>query len=226
MGYGVVLGKTFAVGDITPERQSLVTMANEVARRLLSSVKAGMRSWELTTLIENFLRSSGFKGVQGLAAHNHERWDIQGPKTINLWPTAAQRDDTLNDITFQEGEVYTFEVWLTSDNHPEPREASEMETTLYQYLGSRTNLDLTTLPSAEADVAKYCDAQFASFPFNVREVGIEVGPATWRKLQERGSLGIYPPFVVKSKGASVAQCVASFVVTANGTVCLSNEILH
>lgn len=34
-----------------------------------------------------------------------------------------------------------------------------METTLYQYLGSRTNLDLTTLPSAEADVAKYCDAQ-------------------------------------------------------------------
>lgn len=34
-----------------------------------------------------------------------------------------------------------------------------METTLYQYLGSRTNLDLTTLPSTEADVAKYCDAQ-------------------------------------------------------------------
>lgn len=49
----------------------------------------------------------------------HERWDIQGSKTINLWPTAAQRDDTLNDITFEEGEVYTFEVWLTSDNHPE-----------------------------------------------------------------------------------------------------------
>lgn len=29
-----------------------------------------MRSWDVTTLIEDFLKDSGFRGVQGLAAHN------------------------------------------------------------------------------------------------------------------------------------------------------------
>lgn len=48
--------------------------------------------------------------------HQHTQYDIQGPKEIDLFPAGDKQQE--EGITFETGEVYTVEVWITNAEDP------------------------------------------------------------------------------------------------------------
>ncbi|RSH95703.1 hypothetical protein EHS25_000795 [Saitozyma podzolica] len=194
-GYGAVVGiNAPSSADLGFEDASgLVDEAKVVASRVLQAIKPGAKAWDITRDINEYLAETPYTGVIGMAGHNHSQWDIQGPKTINLFPTKEQLADPANDVIFEEGEVYTIEVWLTDAANGQPSTESNLETTLYLYQGGIMEINVDVLSKQARALAAQCQAQFRSLPFHRRELPSTVSEEGLDVLAKQGALAIYSP---------------------------------
>ncbi|KAM0755296.1 Creatinase/aminopeptidase [Meredithblackwellia eburnea MCA 4105] len=221
-GYGAVIGETIVVGPPTNASSQTVSCdltaaARGIADLCLRLIKPGSLNWDISDAVNCFLGDQfggKVRGVVGLAAHNHTKDDIQGPKTINLFPTAEQRGDPNEECTLEEGEVYAVEVWVTDSPDPVPQPSTLLPTTLF-------NDARKAWPKDDADldfVKMMIDHKAGTFPWSITIFDDEEGArAKIEKAVSAGLVDAYPPFLVTGVGSRVAQSVLTFEIIASGT---------
>ncbi|GAA5918578.1 hypothetical protein JCM6882_001898 [Rhodosporidiobolus microsporus] len=176
-GFGVVLGETIAVSErakqTTSDQADLILAAHQLADLALKVVRPGITNRQVATILQRFLRvefNGRFEGVVGLAAHSHAEGDIQGPKTINLFPTPEQATDAAETCVLEEGEVYAVEVWVTDAKDGNPIASKTLPTTLY-------NDARRPWPTGDVDlerVQKVIQEKARTFPCTIPQQGARV----------------------------------------------------
>ncbi|AAW46615.2 expressed protein [Cryptococcus deneoformans JEC21] len=218
-GYGAVVGGNFLLGESLAAKQ-LSKTATEVAKLVLDLIKPGTTNGDLVKKVDEYMRRTPYRGVPGLLAHNHTQYDIQGPKEIDLFPSGDKQHE--EGITFETGEVYTVEVWITDAKDPSPQPAADLDKTLHQIPPSK---DISSL-SAEIKEAYNCiTKKVGTFPFHTRVLGDSALVNAGDVLEAADILATYPAFTLKDRSKAVAQSVVSFIVTIDGVHVLSAPIL-
>ncbi|OXG51781.1 hypothetical protein J010_02171 [Cryptococcus neoformans] len=218
-GYGAVVGGNFLLGEHLAAKQ-LSKTATEVAKLVLDAIKPGRTNRDLVKIVDEYMKRTPYRGVPGLLAHNHTQYDIQGPKEIDLFPAGDKQQE--EGITFETGEVYTVEVWITDAEDPSPQPAVDLDKTLHQIPPCK---DISPLSADIREAYSCITKKVGTFPFHARVLDDSALVNARNVLETANILVTYPAFTLKDRSKAVAQSVVSFIVTVDGVHVLSASSL-
>ncbi|GAA5967151.1 hypothetical protein JCM11641_000456 [Rhodosporidiobolus odoratus] len=167
-GYPVVSGETVVVGASTVEgvRANLLAAAYQAGEIALRAVKPGVRNWAVTDAVKGLLKeyeASGVKGVEGILSHQFTQNNLEAKKGLIAFPNSNQRADSENAYTFEEGEVYGFNVIVT-DGERTPKTSDLARTTIFSKTQSTYMLKMKTSRATFTEISQ----KAGSFPFTLR----------------------------------------------------------
>lgn len=170
-GYCSVAAMTFVVGatpeEPATEREADVIMAaytaSEVALRL---VKPGTENFKVTESISKVTEAFQCKPIEGMLSHQLQRNVIDGPKTIILNPSEAQRKEQ-EKCEFAVNEVYGIDV-LVSTGEGKGREM-DTRTTVFKKKDTVYNLKMKTSRQFFSEA----DKKFGTMAFTIRSMDDE-----------------------------------------------------
>ena len=189
-----------------PESNDLVATAERALKAAVESIRAGMSTSKLGSIIETTIRSHGFKPISNLTGHQVGRYIVHTGTSL---PNVPQ----LFSSKIKEGGVYAIEPFVTL-----PKAAGRVENgkevTIFRFIKSRS----TTDPYAKK-LLKYIEENFRTLPFAERwlqnVVPTEHYREAFRGLLNSKALMQYPIFV-EASGKTVAQAEHTVLIVEDG----------
>lgn len=193
------------------EHEDLVETAERALKVAVESVKPGVPASKLGALIENTIKSRGFKPVSNLTGHQVGRYILHTGTAI---PNVSQFSLTKIKL----GGVYAIEPFVTLPDAVGKVEDGD-EYTIFRFVKSRSLEN----PYAK-QLLKYIEENFRTLPFAERwlqgVVPKERHREAFRELLASKALMYYPVFVEASK-RTVAQAEHTVMAVEEGCVVLT-----
>ena len=184
----------------------LVEAANQALKLAIERIKPGVKTNEIGVLIEETVKSYGYRPIRDLSGHLVDQYELHGPKII---PNIAMP----HGKTFEEGEVYGFEIFATTGKGTVHEDRSKC------FIFSLLPIRVPVRSKATRRVLAYIAREYKQLPFSERALRREFNAAetkfTLRELQLRGALHRYH-VLSEIKGAMVAQSEHTILLTADG----------
>jgi methionyl aminopeptidase len=194
-----------------PEHRSLVETAERALKAAIENIQPGMQTSKLGTIIENTIKSRGFKPISNLTGHQIGRYIIHTGTSI---PNVTQ----LSFAKIKLGGVYAIEPFVTLPDAVGKVEDGD-RSTIFRYVKSRS------LKSQYAkQLLKNIEENFRTLPFAERwlqnSVPNEHQREAFHELLESKAIMEYPIFVEVSR-KTVAQAEHTVLIVENGCVVLT-----
>ncbi len=194
-----------------PEYESMAKTAEQALKTAIDNIKPGMSTSKLGAIIEETIKSRGFKPISNLTGHQIGRYLIHAGTSL---PNVSQ----LSFSKIKLGEVYAIEPFVTVPNAVGRVEDSE-ETTIFRFLKSRSVKNLNA-----KQLLKYIEENFRTLPFTQRwlqgVVPKENYQEAFRELLTSKALMGYPVFIEVSR-KPVAQAEHTVLIVDDGCVVLT-----
>jgi methionyl aminopeptidase len=194
-----------------PEHKSLVETAERALKAAIENIQPGIPTSKLGTIIENVIKSRGFKPISNLTGHQIGRYILHTGTSI---PNVTQ----LSFAKIKLGGIYAIEPFVTLPNAVGKVEDGD-ESMIFRFVKSRS------LKSQYAkQLLKYIEENFRTLPFAERwlqnVVPNEHHHEAFRELRESKAIMEYPIFVEVSR-KKVAQAEHTVLTVENGCVVLT-----
>lgn len=194
-----------------PEHKGLVETAERALKAAIENIQPGMQVSKLGTIIENTIKSRGFKPISNLTGHQIGRYIIHTGTSI---PNVTQ----LSFAKIKLGGVYAIEPFVTLPDAVGRVEDGD-RSTIFRFVKSRS------LKSQYAkQLLKYIEENFRTLPFAERwlqnAVPNEHQREAFHELLESKAIMEYPIFVEVSR-KTVAQAEHTVLIVENGCVVLT-----
>jgi len=194
-----------------PEHKGLVETAERALKAAIENIQPGMQVSKLGTIIENTIKSRGFKPISNLTGHQIGRYIIHTGTSI---PNVTQ----LSFAKIKLGGVYAIEPFVTLPDAVGRVEDGD-RSTIFRFVKSRS------LKSQYAkQLLKYIEENFRTLPFAERwlqnAVPNEHRREAFHELLESKAIMEYPIFVEVSR-KTVAQAEHTVLIVENGCVVLT-----
>jgi methionyl aminopeptidase len=194
-----------------PEYESLVKTAETALRKAVETIGPSITTSKLGTVIEETIRSHGFKPISNLTGHSVGRYLVHaGTSLPNVTHLFSSR--------IKLGGVYAIEPFVTVPNAVGKVENDE-EKTIFRFLKSRSQKNPYT-----KQLSEYIEKSFRTLPFAERwlqgVVPKEHYQQAFRGLLSSKIIMAYPIFVEASQ-KPVAQAEHTVLVVEDGCVVLT-----
>jgi methionyl aminopeptidase len=193
------------------EHRSLVEAAERALKAAIENMQPGVLTSKIGTIIEDTIKSRGFKPISNLCGHQIGRYIIHTGTSI---PNVSQ----LSFSKVRLGGVYAIEPFVTLPDAAGKVENGE-ESTIFRFLKSRSMKN----PHAK-QLLRYIEDNFSTLPFAERWLqGIvpeEHHRDAFHELLSSKALMDYPIFVEVSR-RTVAQAEHTVMVVKDGCVVLT-----
>jgi methionyl aminopeptidase len=194
-----------------PEHKGLVETAERALKAAIENIQPGIQTSKLGTIIENTIKSRGFKPVSNLTGHQIGRYIIHTGTSI---PNVTQ----LSFAKIKLGGIYAIEPFVTLPDAVGRVEDGD-RSTIFRFVKSRS------LKSQYAkQLLKYIEQNFRTLPFAERwlqdAVPNEHQREAFHELLESKAIMEYPIFVEVSR-KTVAQAEHTVLIVENGCVVLT-----
>ena len=197
--------------NFNPEYEGLTETAEKALKTAIENIRPNASTSKIGALIENIIKSRGFKPISNLTGHQVGRYLVHAGVSI---PNISQ-------ISFSKiklGEAYAIEPFVTLPEAVGKVEDSS-EVTIFRYLKSKP----TKNPYAK-QLLKHIESNFRTLPFAERWLN-SLMPKQHRQealkelLSSKAIMG-YPVFVEISR-KPVAQAEHTVLVTEEGCIVLT-----
>jgi methionyl aminopeptidase len=194
-----------------PEYENLVKAAETALEKAVESIRPGMSTSRLGTIIEGIIKSHGCRPISNLTGHQVGRYLLHTGTSL---PNVTQ----IFSSKIKLGEVYAIEPFVTLQNAAGKVEDSE-ETTIFRLLRPRSVRN----PYAKR-LLKYIEEYFRTLPFAERwlrnVVPEERYKEAFQELLSSKAVMAYHVFVEASR-KPVAQAEHTVLVTKDGCIVLT-----
>lgn len=194
-----------------PEYEDLVDTAQRALEAAIENVQPGMSTSRPGAIIENVVKSRGFKPISNLCGHQVGRYIVHTGTSI---PNVSQ----LSFSKIKLGGVYAIEPFVTLPNAAGRVENGE-EATIFRFLKSRSMKS-----SYAKQLLRYVEEKFRTLPFAERwlqgVVPEEHYQEAFRELLASKALMEYPIFVEASR-KTVAQAEHTVLIVRDGCIVLT-----
>jgi methionyl aminopeptidase len=193
------------------EYDDMVETAQRALKAGLENVKPGVSASKIGTIIENTVKSRGFKPISNLTGHQVGRYLVHTGTSI---PNVSQ----LSLTRLKLGNVYAIEPFVTLPEAAGRVEDGE-EATIFRYVKSRSLKN-----SFAKQLARYIEENFHTLPFTERWLQTVVPEANYkdafRELLSSKVVTYYPVFVEASR-RTVAQAEHTVMLVEDGCLVLT-----
>jgi len=193
------------------EYDDLVGTAERALKAATESIKPGVSASKLGTIIENTIKSRGFKPISNLSGHQVGRYVVHTGTSI---PNVSQ----LSLTKIKLGGVYAIEPFVTLPDAAGRVEDGD-ESTIFRFVKSRSLKD-----SDAKQLLTYIEENFRTLPFAERwlqgVVPKEHHREAFNELLASKALMYYPVFVEASR-KTVAQAEHTVMIVEDGCVVLT-----
>jgi methionyl aminopeptidase len=194
-----------------PEYRGLVETAERALKAAIENIQPGMPTSKIGAVIEETIKSRGFKPISNLCGHQVGRYIIHTGTSI---PNVSQ----LSFSKVRLGGVYAIEPFVTLPDAVGKVEDGE-ESTIFRFLKSRS-----VKSSYSKQLLKYIEENFRTLPFAERwlqgVVPKEHYRDAFRELLASKVLMGYPIFVEVSR-KTVAQAEHTIMIVEDGCIVLT-----
>jgi methionyl aminopeptidase len=194
-----------------PEHESMVQTAEQALKKAIDSISPEMSTSKLGSIIEETIKSRGFKPISNLTGHQVGRYLVHTGTSL---PNVSQ----LSFSKIRLGEVYAIEPFVTLSNAVGRVEDYD-EVTIFRFLKSRSVKD----PHAK-QLLKYIEQNFRTLPFAERwlqgAVPNEDQREAFQELLSSKAIMGYPIFIEVSR-KPVAQAEHTVLIVDDGCVVLT-----
>ena len=191
--------------------EDLVATAERALKVATENIKPGISASKLGTLIENTIKSRGFKPISNLTGHQVGRYILHTGTSI---PNVSQ----LSFTKLKLGGVYAIEPFVTLPDAV-GRVEDRDESTIFRFIKSRSPKD----PYAK-QLLKFIEENFRTLPFAERwlqgVVPKEHHREAFKELLSSKALMYYPVFVEASR-KTVAQAEHTVMIVEDGCLVLT-----
>jgi methionyl aminopeptidase len=191
--------------------EDLVATAERALKVATENIKPGISASKLGTLIENTIKSRGFKPISNLTGHQVGRYILHTGTSI---PNVSQ----LSLTKLKLGGVYAIEPFVTMPDAVGRVEDGD-ESTIFRFIKSRSPKD----PYAK-QLLKFIEENFRTLPFAERwlhgVVPNEHHREAFTELLSSKALMCYPVFVEASRRI-VAQAEHTVMIVGDGCLVLT-----
>ena len=194
-----------------PEYKSLTEAVERALKTAVENIHPGMSTSRLGAIIENSIKSRGFKPISNLTGHQVGRYLVHAGTSI---PNVSQ----MSFSRIKLGEVYAIEPFATLPNAV-GRVENGKEVTIFRFLKSKSIKN----PYAK-QLLKYIEENFTTLPFAERWLRGVVPDKHYQEaflelLSSKALMG-YPIFVEVSR-KPVAQAEHTVLIVEDGCVVLT-----
>jgi methionyl aminopeptidase len=194
-----------------PEYESLAKTAEAALEKAIQSISPNMPTSKLGTIIENTIKSHGFKPISNLTGHQVGRYLLHAGVSL---PNVSH----LFSSRIKLGGVYAIEPFVTFQNAVGKVENKE-EYTIFRFLKSRSQKN-----SYAKQLLKHIEENFRTLPFTERWLqGIvpeEHHQKAFNELLSSKAIMAYPIFVEASR-KPVAQAEHTVLIVNDGCTVLT-----
>ena len=194
-----------------PEYDSLVETAEKALEKAVENICAGMSTSKLGTIIENTIRSRGFKPISNLTGHSVGRYLVHAGTSL---PNVSQ----IFSSKIKVGGAYAIEPFVTVSSAVGKVE-DEAESTIFRFIKPRSQKN-----QSAKQLLKYVEENFRTLPFAERwlqdVVPMEQYGEAFRELLKSKAVMEYPVFVEASR-KPVAQAEHTVLIVEDGRVVLT-----
>jgi methionyl aminopeptidase len=191
--------------------EDLVATAERALKAAIENVKPGISASTLGTLIENTIKSRGFKPISNLTGHQVGRYVLHTGTSI---PNVSQ----LSFTKLKLGNVYAIEPFVTTLDAA-GRVEDGTDYTIFRFMKSRSPKD----PYAK-QLLKFIEENFRTLPFAERwlqgVVPKEQHKQAFDELLASKALMYYPVFLEASR-RTVAQAEHTVMIVPDGCLVLT-----
>jgi methionyl aminopeptidase len=194
-----------------PEYEGLVEAAERALDAAVENIQPGIPSSKLGTVIENTIKSRGFKPISNLTGHQIGRYILHTGTSI---PNVGQ----LSFAKIKLGGTYAIEPFVTLPDAAGKVENGD-ESTIFRFVKSRS-------PKSQysKQLLKYIEENFRTLPFAERwlqnVVPKEYHREAFHELLESKAIMQYPIFIEMSR-KTVAQAEHTVLVVKDGCIVLT-----
>jgi methionyl aminopeptidase len=189
-----------------PEYESMVRTAEQALEKAIDAINPEMSTSKLGSIIEETIKSRGFKPISNLTGHQVGRYLIHAGTSL---PNISQ----LSFSKIKLGEVYAIEPFVTLSNAAGKVEDYD-DVTIFRFLKSRS----VKSPYAK-QLLKYIEQNFRTLPFAERwlqgVVADERHREAFRELLSSKAITSYPVFIEVSR-KPVAQAEHTVLIVDDG----------
>jgi methionyl aminopeptidase len=194
-----------------PEYESMVETAEEALKAAIKNIKPEMSTSKLGAIIEETIKTRGFKPISNLTGHQVGRYLVHAGTSL---PNVSQ----LSFSKIKLGAIYAIEPFVTVPNAAGRVEDTE-EITIFRFFKSRSFKNPYT-----KQLSKYIEENFRTLPFAQRWLhGIvpkEQLQEAFRELLSSKALVGYPVFIEVSR-KPVAQAEHTVLIVDDGCIVLT-----
>jgi len=191
--------------SLDPELESLVEASREALNRALEMVKPKVQTKELGRVIEETIRSYGYRPIRDLSGHRLEEYILHGDKSI---PNIS----VPHGATLEEGEAYALETFATTGT-------GRVHETGQQFIFRLLPVRVPLRNRGARSIVRLVAREFRSLPFSRRYLAKHIPKLSLALgLRELLNKGVLHPYSVLAdeKGSRVAQTEHTFIVTKDG----------
>jgi methionyl aminopeptidase len=194
-----------------PEYEGLVETAERALEAAIKNIQPGISTSKLGTIIENTIKSRGFKPISNLTGHQIGRYILHTGTSI---PNVTQ----LSFAKIKLGGIYAIEPFVTMADAAGKVENGD-ESTIFRFVKSRS-------PKSQysKQLLKYIEENFRTLPFAERwlqnVVPKEYHREAFHELLESKAIMQYPIFIEMSR-KTVAQAEHTVLVVKDGCIVLT-----
>jgi methionyl aminopeptidase len=194
-----------------PEYDSLVEAAETALKKAVENVGPSTNTSKLGTIIENTIKSRGFKPISNLTGHQVGRYLVHAGTSL---PNVSH----LLSSKLKLGGVYAIEPFVTVSNAAGKVEEEE-DSAIFRFLKSRSQKN-----QYSRELLEYIEENFRTLPFTERwlqgVVPKEHYREAFRELLSSKTIMDYPIFVEVSR-KPVAQAEHTVLIVKDGCIVLT-----
>ena len=188
-----------------PELETLVEASREALNKALLLIRPKTNSKDLGKIIEDTIRSYGYRPIRDLSGHQLDEYILHGRKSL---PNIAVPHGSI----LEEGEAYALETFATTGT------GSVHETGQY-FIYSLNPTRIPVRTQGARDITRLVAREFKSLPFSRRYLAKHIPKMSLalglRELTTKKVLRQYS-VLADTKGSRVAQTEHTFLVTKDG----------
>uniref|UniRef100_A0A7C2Z8K6 Methionine aminopeptidase n=1 Tax=Ignisphaera aggregans TaxID=334771 RepID=A0A7C2Z8K6_9CREN len=209
------IADTATTVSLAEKYRALVEAAKEALEKALTFVLPGRRFSDVGSVIENTIKTRGFKPIYNLSGHSIDRYSIHAGETIPNYR------DRLNLGKFRQGKVYALEPFATNGS------GFVVDTPTITIYALRYNpKKIRYLSKDVRDLYSYIYDRRRGLPFAKRWLletfDGDVIEKALKEFESNGLLITYPVLIEKSSG-TVTQFEHTVVIDKSGQVIITTD---
>ncbi|TFF84739.1 type II methionyl aminopeptidase [Candidatus Thorarchaeota archaeon] len=201
---GCIADTAFTIA-LNPDHEALVKASEDATKVAIKMMRPGAKLNTIGALIEDTIKSAGFKPVRQLSGHQLKEYELHSEKQV---PCVSGKSEVL----VEEGEVYAVETFASTGSG----NVSDLPNPLiYQLLPIRVPVRF----KGTKQFLGIARNHYKEFPFAERWLAEEMKHATLkmaiRELQQNGAL-LAHNILAEEKGEFVSQSEHTVIITEDG----------